>query len=372
MTEAPSVSVIVPVYNAEQYLQKAIESILTQSLSNIEIICVNDGSTDSSKKILSKYKSEDKRIRVIDKPNGGYGKAMNIGIDAARGAYIGIVEPDDYIKPAMYETLYREAHKNDLDFIRSDYYRLTTDSDGVEHLQLVHASDNKAYYGPVLNPQNNLDLFNIKMENWTGIYKRSWLNNNSIRFNESPGASFQDNGFWFQTYCLAERIKLCNQAFYCYRVDNASSSINQTNKAFAMLDEYSWIEQWLRRNPALVGKFLGIFFYKKTHNCMFAFDRLAERYQLPYLERYAAEYNEAFQNKEIDESFFWPIELKMLKAIVSNPESYLQKYREGRADTLQLAAAKERGKVATFAFYAKKEGFISAFKHFLRFVAHTK
>ena len=101
----PKVSVIVPVYNVEPYLRECMDSIVRQTLKEIEIICINDGSTDGSLEILKEYADRDDRIILVDKENGGYGLAMNIGLDRASGEYIGIVEPDDYVALTIYEDL---------------------------------------------------------------------------------------------------------------------------------------------------------------------------------------------------------------------------------------------------------------------------
>ena len=360
MIAAPSVSVVMPIFNAEKYLTQALDSVLSQSLHALEIVCVNDGSTDGSLAMLDSYARRDSRIKIIDRPNGGYGRAMNIGIESATGEYIGILEPDDYLQPTMYEKLYSTAKQYDLDFIRSDYYRLSTNDAGEDSLERVRICNDPDYYGAVLNPQENIDLFNIHMENWTGIYKRAWLKEHEIVFNESPGASFQDNSFWFQTYCWATRMSVYDEAFYCY---------HQPNKVFTMLDEYQWIEQWLRSKPELNTRFLGIFLYKKTHNCEFAFSRLAEEYQLPFLERYAKEYRDAFKANEVDETLFWPDELLRLKEIVSDPEAYLEKYRSGADGKGRLKAARERGNLSVFLYYLKQEGLGAAIK---RSVGHFR
>ena len=116
------VSVVVPVYNVQKYLKKCLDSIVNQTLKEIEIICVDDGSTDSSGEILDQYAAKDKRVRVIHKKNTGYGNSMNIGFAAATGEYIGIVESDDFAELNMFETLYKVAHKNDLDVVKSSFY----------------------------------------------------------------------------------------------------------------------------------------------------------------------------------------------------------------------------------------------------------
>lgn len=110
-----TISVIVPVYNVETYLRKCIDSILSQSMADIEILLVDDGSTDSSGRICDEYAQKDNRIRVIHKDNGGLSDARNAGIEAAKGAWIGFVDSDDYIAPDMYETLYRALLQEDAD-----------------------------------------------------------------------------------------------------------------------------------------------------------------------------------------------------------------------------------------------------------------
>lgn len=365
MTDTPFVSIVMPIYNAEPFLRQALDSVLGQTLNSIEVVCVNDGSKDHSLDIMKEYASNDSRIKIIDKANGGYGQTMNVGISACSGEYIGILEPDDYLKPTMYETLYRNAKAHDLDFVRSDYFRLTTDEDGIDHLQREPVCFKPEYYNTVLNPQENLDLFNIRMENWTGIFKRSWIEEHAIRFNESPGAGFQDNGFWFQSYCWATSIMVVNEGFYCYRVDNAASSINQTDKVFVMLDEYAWIENWLRSKPELCEKFIGVFHYKKTHNCEFALSRLAPEFKLHFLKRYADEYKTAYAAGEINESLFHEDELERLQALLVSPERYLEISECQQSRHQRLNEAREGGKFSLFRAYAREDGLFAAFKRMI-------
>ena len=123
VSSQPKVSVVIPMYNVKDYLPKCIESVIRQTLKDIEIICVNDGSTDNSLEIAKEFEAKDPRVKVIDKKNSGYGNSMNIGFNAAKGEYIGIVESDDFIAEDMYEKLYKVAKANRLDFIKADFYR---------------------------------------------------------------------------------------------------------------------------------------------------------------------------------------------------------------------------------------------------------
>ena len=116
------VSIIVPVYNTEKYLEKCISSILKQTLYDIEIICVDDGSTDESAQILDELARKDTRIIVIHKENGGSVSARNAGVDIAKGKYIGFVDSDDWIEPEMYEQLYALAEMHNVDLVTSGYY----------------------------------------------------------------------------------------------------------------------------------------------------------------------------------------------------------------------------------------------------------
>ena len=118
----PKISIIIPVYNVEKYLRECLDSVLNQTLEDIEVICVNDGSTDSSANILEEYRLKDKRLRVIHKENSGYGHSMNVGFEATTGEYVGIVESDDFVKPTMFEELYNIANREHADVVKSDFY----------------------------------------------------------------------------------------------------------------------------------------------------------------------------------------------------------------------------------------------------------
>ena len=112
----PLISIIVPIYNVEKYLSKCIDSIINQTLENIEIILVNDGSTDSCAEIIESYANKDNRIKVIHKKNGGQSSARNMGLDIAKGEYIGFVDSDDYVSLDLYKDVI-ESFNSDIDFV---------------------------------------------------------------------------------------------------------------------------------------------------------------------------------------------------------------------------------------------------------------
>ena len=124
----PAVSVIVPVYNTEKYLEECIRSLTEQTLSSLELIFVDDGSTDASPKILERYRARDpEHIRVITQKNAGQGKARNVGLAAATGEYVGFVDSDDYVDRRMYAAMYTRAGSEELDLVECDFHYLEED-----------------------------------------------------------------------------------------------------------------------------------------------------------------------------------------------------------------------------------------------------
>lgn len=283
--EEVKVSIVIPIYNVEKYLAECLQSVCRQTLKEIEIICVNDGSTDSSKSIIEKFMSKDKRVKIVDKKNSGYGNTMNRGFDSAKGEYIGIVESDDFVEEDTFETLYAEAKKYDLDVIKSDYYTFYGDSKKEDY---INTCPEQQYYGKLFTDNNKSEeVFSFRMNTWTGLYKRKFIEDNKIRHNETPGASYQDNGFWFQTISLAKRLMYINKAFYHYRQDNPNSSINSTGKIYCMCDEYDFIDNFVENHTEIKDKYFVPYFKKRFFNCMTTYDRVSNENKLLFLKRFS-------------------------------------------------------------------------------------
>lgn len=320
----PLVSIIVPTYNVENYLKECLDSIINQTLKDIEIICVNDGSTDNSGKILDEYAACDNRIKVIHKENGGYGKAMNMGIENATGEYIGIVEPDDYVLENMYEELYNIAKSNNLDFIKSDFQIFTGSAENRQiELSKLHKKDK--YYNKVLKPIDNPETFNFLMNTWTGIYKKDFLEKYNIKHNETLGASYQDNGFWFQTFSFAQNAYFLNKPFYMYRRDNPNSSVFKKSKALVMKEEYDYIRKVLRKYPEIDKKVAPIYQHARFNAYMFNFDRIDNSLKDDFLILFTEDYKKAQQDNEIDKSLYTKFELKNLNLVLNNPKKFYEK-----------------------------------------------
>ena len=238
---APAVSVIVPAYNAERYLRQCIDSVLCQTLQNIEVICVNDGSTDGTLEILRAYEAADPRVRVLDVPNGGYGRAVNRGIDAAQGEYIAVMESDDFAEEHMYADLFVAARgdgvkqKNErvrhvdedhpADIVKSSYWNYYDLEDGskpyIEPSNLMGKMPDEPFAFTV---HTNWEVLYHHPSIWSAIYRRDFLEEKRIRMIEPEGAGWADNPFLFETLVQASAIVWVPGAYYHYRQTNPGSS----------------------------------------------------------------------------------------------------------------------------------------------------
>ena len=314
-----AVSVMVPVYNVESYLIQCLDSIISQTLRNIEIICINDGATDSSSRILEEYAKRDGRIKIITQPNGGYGKAMNNGIAAAKGEYIGIVEPDDFILPKMFRTLYNAAKVNKCEIVKSDFYRFTGDGSDRSYWMITR---DKSNYNRIIDPAEEKECFRFVMNTWCGIYRRDFLLSNGIDHNETPGASFQDNGFWFKGFCCAKRLMILDKAFYMNRRDNPGSSVANKEKVYCGNTEYQLIYDWLSDKPALKDKFIDVFMMKKLHTYMFNLRRIAPHFRHEYIRKFSEEFKASYEKGELFKAIFTNKEWTELMQLIRDPEEY--------------------------------------------------
>ncbi|MCD7865026.1 MAG: glycosyltransferase [Clostridiales bacterium] len=221
------VSVVIPCYNVGKYLKKCIESVLAQTLREIEIIAVDDGSTDNTGKLLDDYKEIDSRFTVIHQKNGGYGKAVNHGISKAKGEYIGIVESDDFISEDMYERLYDSSFNGTVDVVKTGFY----DYYEVEGEIPTPVRNEERNSMPEMKKPAALKQIPQILEGhpsvWSAIYRREFLGKNHIVFKEAPGGGWVDNPFFFETVCKAKKIFWLNEPLYYYRKTNSDSSSNK-------------------------------------------------------------------------------------------------------------------------------------------------
>lgn len=233
-------SIIVPIYNAEQYLPRCLESILSQSYKNIELILVNDGSKDKSLEICRKYESKDKRIVVLNIENSGPGVARNKGIEIATGGYIVFVDADDYIDHCAVETLIKIAIEGEYDIVSASHYRvdreITVSKNNYETGKISgsgHAKEIKRY-----NLFKTSSSFGYV---WGKVYKASFIEDNKVKFSDQRAVFLEDTLFNLKLISYNPKYYVLNQPLYYYNVYEDSLSNKKediTDRVIKMLEDY--------------------------------------------------------------------------------------------------------------------------------------
>lgn len=316
MNTIPLVSILVPCYNVERYLRECMDSIVAQTLKDIEIICLNDGSTDGTLSILNEYAAADSRIRIIDKPNSGYGATMNIGLANAKGKYVGIVESDDWIEKDMFEQLYTAAEKHNLDFVRCLY----TIHDEVENKVEVYHFPEMYDCDVPFCPKEQKKIFYMAPAIWAALYNREFLNKNHIRFLETPGASYQDTSFAFKVYAAAKRIMVLSKSLHHYRINN-NSSVSSPSKVNCVSDEYAEIRRYARETGVYeqlkeLIAVISLGAYKWNYK------RLTQPMRRVFIKRWSRDAREMFANGEITRHNFSKSRIRRFWLIAHCPWTY--------------------------------------------------
>ncbi|WP_127836926.1 glycosyltransferase [Clostridium prolinivorans] len=249
------VSVILPAYNVEPYINKCLDSLLNQSLKEIEIIVVNDGSTDNTIDVIQKYKKYFEHILIIEQKNKGLSAARNIGLKYAKGKYVFFLDSDDFIDTKMLEELYKECEINDLDIICFNGYYYN-DSKDLKIIREANIDINNIYCG--INFLQDLINFNAYLPMvWLNMYKKEFLLKNKLCFME--GVYHEDIEFTPRAYILAQKVKYNNKPFYYYIQRKGSITKTKSNKNY--LDILKIIESLINFVDELKNKKINTLIY---------------------------------------------------------------------------------------------------------------
>lgn len=226
----PKISVIIPVYNVEKYLEQCINSLLNQTLKDCEFIFVNDGSKDSSKEIIEKYKALDNRIILINQENQGVSIARNNGLNVAKGEYIGFVDADDYIEEDMYETLYNATIEDNCDVVLSNWKHEISGNFITKNYRFPkNTLLDRTFINNIILPyfleEDNLNTVCNK------LYKNLIIKENNIQFPERVALG-EDGVFNMRVFCRAMSLKYIDYAGYYYREVEGSATRNLLNKDY--------------------------------------------------------------------------------------------------------------------------------------------
>lgn len=236
----PRVSVIIPCYNVEKYLPECLDSVIGQTFSDIEIICVNDGSTDNTLNILEKYKKQDKRIKIINQENKGLAISRNIGLDKAHAEYVYFLDSDDYISRDCIEKLYNQTEKDKCDIVIGGVNVYPENKNDDFCVSRATSLQSWFSYNPVqklqITEQNSDEYYGkIYCCAWNKLYKRKFLIDNDIYFINKK-CFHEDNGFWLKVLACNPVISTINTKTYFYRIRNSSiTEMTESDKKLHVL-----------------------------------------------------------------------------------------------------------------------------------------
>ncbi len=332
-TKAPAptiqLTVMVPVYNAGAYLQRCLDSLAAQNVDGIEFICVNDGSTDSSSGMLETQAACDSRFRVIHQENGGYGKAMNTALDAARGTYVGIVEPDDWVEANMFSHLLHLAHETGADIVKANY--CIERSSSCRANEKFHGIEEGCCAPPTKLPEYLQGSPSI----WSAIYKRDWLNSSGIRFSETPGAAFQDLGFCIRTWLAARSLAITHAAPYHYWEDNPSGSSRKMEEgAWASFREFSLLADDFSKIPKESSTVRSLLVLRILATLRADYRSRIQETSKSFLLKYSHLLNEYFPIETLDQNTFTKNEWHDIQLLYQAPLTFPRKSKT-RANLLQ-------------------------------------
>ena len=228
------ISIIVPIYNAEKYIAKCLDSLINQTKKEIEIILINDGSTDNTEEIIKKY--QDERIKYYENKNQGIGKTRNFGIDKATGKYILFVDSDDYLDVNTCQVLFDRAEKDDLDLTVCDFYKVY-DNQKIEEVKLGTFSDTTLEKTPSL-------INYINLSPWNKLYRSSLIKENNIRFVEN--LKYEDAPFVIEALDKAKKIGKVDKCLNYYVIHGNSETTVRDKRCFDILKIVDTIRHYFK------------------------------------------------------------------------------------------------------------------------------
>lgn len=297
----PKVTVIMPSLNVARYIKSCMDSVLDQTLRDMEILAIDAGSDDGTLEILQEYAASDRRIKVIQSDRKSYGYQLNMGISLARGEYVGVVETDDRIAPDMFQVLYDKALETGADYVKGcarSFMEITKEI--VVSNRITCTSSAEETDKPV-NPSQNPRFFVTDRFLWLGIYRCDFIK--TIKLNETPGAAFQDIGFMFQVICNAGRAVYLDKDVYFYRQDNTGASSYDAKGFRYLAEEYAYVGRFLEKKGR---EWHQAYYEKMLNQCLGRFRMMAAS---------GTFWEEAVSDMEIlRENLLKAVENKMLRA----------------------------------------------------------
>ncbi len=316
------VSVIVPVYKVESFLRKCLDSVVNQTLKDIEIIIIDEGDFDECRKIIDEYAAKDSRIIAIHEKNGCYGTAVNKGLEIAQGKYVSIIESDDYAELNMLADLYNLAEKHNCDVVKSDWFNYWGEGERNIKCSRIPNSDG------VTNALEDKTLLKIQPSIWSAIYNLEFLNTNKIRFLNTNGGTFQDTSFHLKVMMCAKKVLLTNKAYIHYRQDNPNSSVKSKGKVYALCDEFNEIENFVKAREDLSVNFLEQIYSIQYRAYFGNLLRISDEYVNDFIEVYSAKFKTLYEQGVLRDYFFKRNRREEVMALIFDKEKFFKIYKK--------------------------------------------
>ena len=286
----PKVSVIVPVYNVEEYLAECLDSIIHQTLKDIEIICVNDGSTDSSLNLLKEYAARDSRIFIIEQENGGLGHARNVAIKKAKGEYIGFVDSDDWIEINMFQILYDLATKFDTDVTMCELKVFNQHTGIISQPGWFKLPFNSQYETLCISWKEINEVgFKITPGPVNKIYRKDFILKNNLEF--ATNIYYEDVLFTYSSLIAAKKINFIRKPLYIYRHLRPGSIMQDKGKKhFDIFISLNRLQEAIEKSGKLE-ELKTTFYTFKFNQYLFHFIEVDYKYKKEFWERIKTEFD---------------------------------------------------------------------------------
>ena len=312
------VSILMPVYNAGDYLYKSIKSIQDQTEQDFEIIAMDDGSTDNSLDILSELAEADKRIKVYTRNEKGYAITMNQLLSLATGEFVLNVDPDDWIEPNMLERMLEEMD-DDVDFVKCAFVY-----ECIEGQLNYYYSDECVEFCPrMLSQDLKANFFGSQVAIWTCLIRKSFIDEHNIRFNPTPGAAYQDTAFLFQVNACADKCRVIPDVLYHYNKMNDNASTASTREPNAPSVEYNFMADWCLKNPEYGMRVRSVLCRCRFGSYMWNMSRIEPAARLEFAKLAQKDFMEDWWHW-IDIRMFKEEDLQIMMEAIRSPEDFVE------------------------------------------------
>lgn len=318
MKKTPQVSVVVPIYKVEKYLRQCVDSILAQTLRDIEVILVDDGSPDACPQIVDEYAAKDARVVPVHQPNGGYGNAVNHGVRLARGEYVGIIESDDWIEPTMYEKLYAAAKTAGADLAKCAFYIYdSTKAPNEQNWLWDECRDLMAEAPGGFRPLDRPHFFLYHSSPWSYLYQRALIA--KVPVVEAKNIAYQDIPLVKEILARAEHLVIVGEPLLHYRMEEGQgSSCTGNGRKMISVADMCRITGERFRALGVYEPLRNVYFCICARAAIFFYQRIRNDFRREFFVKLRALFAPLQDDADFRYEYFTEDEMRWVKSILEN------------------------------------------------------